>query len=65
MSLIVDNKNIDFLITYGNGKKDGEVKLWPSKDLEEQEEQLMDTVIDCTVLHFMQILCKISLHPKF
>jgi hypothetical protein len=65
MLSIVDNKNIDFSIMFGNGKKDGEVKPWLNKDPVEQEEQLMDIVIDCTVPLFMQILWKIFLHLKF
>ena len=65
MLLIAGSKNIDFSIMFGNGKKDGEVKLWLNKDPVEQVEQLMDIVIDCTVLRFMQILWKIFLLHKF
>ncbi len=40
------NKNIDILIKYGNGKKAGEVELWPNKEQADQEEQHMAIAID-------------------
>lgn len=59
----MDNKNIDTSIKFGNGKRDGEVKQWPNKDLVELVELPMDIVTDYIQLRFMQILCKtIQLH---
>jgi hypothetical protein len=46
MLLIVVKKNTDSSIRSGSGKKDGAVKLWPSKEPEEQVEHLTVTVID-------------------
>jgi hypothetical protein len=55
MLLIVDNRSIDILIKYGNGKKVGEVELWLNKELVEQEELHMDIVIDFILQLYMQI----------
>ena len=54
MLLIVVNKSIDSLIKYGNGKKDGEAKLWLSKELVEQAVQPMVIAIDYTQQHYTQ-----------
>jgi hypothetical protein len=51
----VDNKNTDFSIMFGSGKKVGVVKPWLNRDQGEQEEQLMDIAIDCIVLLFIRI----------
>jgi hypothetical protein len=65
MLLILDNKSIDILIKSGNGKKDGEVRLWLNKDLVELVEQHMDIVIDFIQLHYMLILWMNSLLLKY
>lgn len=65
MSLTVVNRNIDILIKYGNGKKDGVVKQWLNKEQEEQVELHMDIVIDCIQQHYMLILWMSFLHLKY
>ena len=39
---------------FGNGEKDGVAGQWHSKELVELVEPLMDTAIDCILLHYMQ-----------
>lgn len=41
---------------YGNGEKDGEVKLWLSRELVELGEQHTDIVIGFIHPHYMRIL---------
>ena len=65
MLLILDKKSIDILMESGNGKKDGEVKQWHNKELEEQVGQLMDIVIDYIRLLYMQIKWKNILIPRY
>lgn len=54
MLSIVDRKSIDILIKYGNGKKDGVVRLWLSKDLVEPVERLMVIAIGFILQLYMQ-----------
>lgn len=54
MLLIVAKRNIDSLIKYGDGKKDGEVRRWLSKELVEQAVQHMVIAIDSTQQLYMQ-----------
>lgn len=63
--LILDRKNISILMEYGSGKRDGEVKQWQSKGLEEQVEQLMDIAIGYFLLLYMPIKCKNTLTHKY
>jgi hypothetical protein len=61
----VDNKNIDISIRFGNGKKDGEVKLWLNKDQVELAELLMVIVIVFILQPFIQILWIIIQNLKY
>jgi hypothetical protein len=55
MLLIQGNKSIGILMMYGNGVKDGVLRLWLHKGQVEQVELLMDIVIDFILLLYMLI----------
>lgn len=64
MLLILAMKSIDITKAFGNGRRDGAVELWLSKDRAEQDVQRTVIVIDYILLPYMQTLWKNILFHK-